>query len=130
LIERKDVLTQFKDFEVIDLSFVRSPSYTSYFEALDKTGGFFYERWGDAPVRSIAASMMLSKDEIWNVDHAGYVSGASKEVGPRDIVESLNFACCSFILHTATALEKWILVKVVLATHIKILVSGDIIPRH
>jgi hypothetical protein len=62
------------DYEIIDLSFVRSPAYVSYFEALDKEGGFFYERWGDAPVRSIAASMMLNRSEVWNIDYAGYVS--------------------------------------------------------
>lgn len=61
------------DFEIIDLTFVRSPAYTSYFDALDKSGGFFYERWGDAPVRSIAASMMLDRNEIWQMDHVGYV---------------------------------------------------------
>ncbi|UZJ55179.1 hypothetical protein CBS101457_004499 [Exobasidium rhododendri] len=60
------------NFEIIDLSFVRSPAYTSYFKKLDDVGGFFYERWGDAPVRSIAASMMLNRDEIWNIDFAGY----------------------------------------------------------
>jgi len=31
---------------------------------LDHAGGFFYERWGDAPVHSIAAALMLKKDEI------------------------------------------------------------------
>jgi alpha 1,2-mannosyltransferase len=31
---------------------------------LDRDGGFFYERWGDAPVHSIAAALLLKKDEI------------------------------------------------------------------
>ena len=35
-----------------------------YFEHLDSKGGFYYERWGDAPVHSIAAALMLKKDEI------------------------------------------------------------------
>lgn len=35
-----------------------------YFEALDRDGGFFYERWGDAPVHSIAAALLLKKEEI------------------------------------------------------------------
>jgi hypothetical protein len=62
------------DYEIIDLSFTRSSAYSSYFASLDKAGGFFYERWGDAPVRSIAAAMLLNRDEIWQVDYAGYVS--------------------------------------------------------
>jgi alpha 1,2-mannosyltransferase len=61
------------NFEIVDLSFVRSQAYTSYFSTLDKAGGFFYERWGDAPVRSIAASIMLNRSEIWQIDYAGYV---------------------------------------------------------
>ncbi|CEJ01597.1 Putative Alpha 1,2-mannosyltransferase [Rhizopus microsporus] len=39
---------------------------------LDRAGGFFYERWGDAPVHSIAASLMLRKDEIHFFDDIGY----------------------------------------------------------
>jgi alpha 1,2-mannosyltransferase len=35
-----------------------------YFQSLDKDGGFFYERWGDAPIHSIAAALLLQKDEI------------------------------------------------------------------
>lgn len=60
------------NFEIADLSFFRSEAYQSYFAALDKAGGFFKERWGDAPVHSIAAALMLRRDEIWHVDYAGY----------------------------------------------------------
>lgn len=35
-----------------------------YFEHLDQAGGFFYERWGDAPVHSIAAALLLPKSQI------------------------------------------------------------------
>jgi mannosyltransferase len=41
------------NFEIADMSFWRSPEYEAYFEHLDRAGGFFYERWGDAPVHSI-----------------------------------------------------------------------------
>jgi alpha 1,2-mannosyltransferase len=52
------------NFEVGDLNWLRSKAYIDYFESLDQDGGFFYERWGDAPVHSIAAALMLKKDEI------------------------------------------------------------------
>ena len=52
------------NFEIGNLNWLRSPAYIDYFEALDKDGGFFYERWGDAPVHSIAAALMLKKEEI------------------------------------------------------------------
>jgi alpha 1,2-mannosyltransferase len=52
------------NFEIGNLDWLRSPAYTDFFNSLDRDGGFFYERWGDAPVHSIAASLLLPKDEI------------------------------------------------------------------
>ena len=44
----------------------------STLEFLDQAGGFFYERWGDAPVHSIAANLFLDKDEVHYFDDVGY----------------------------------------------------------
>ena len=33
------------------MRFLRSQAYIDYFNYLDQAGGFYYERWGDAPVR-------------------------------------------------------------------------------
>lgn len=44
-----------------------------YFNYLDKAGGFFYERWGDAPVHSIAAALFLKKEELHFFNEIGYV---------------------------------------------------------
>jgi len=52
------------NFEIGNLNWLRSKAYLDYFESLDQDGGFFYERWGDAPVHSIAAALMLKKEEI------------------------------------------------------------------
>lgn len=52
------------NFEIASLDFWRSKAYLDYFDHLDKAGGFFYERWGDAPVHSIAAALMLPKDQL------------------------------------------------------------------
>ncbi|KAL9117464.1 MAG: hypothetical protein Q9187_005998 [Circinaria calcarea] len=52
------------NFEIGNLNWLRSKAYLDYFETLDKDGGFFYERWGDAPVHSIAAALLLKKEEI------------------------------------------------------------------
>ncbi|CAO3610150.1 unnamed protein product [Cunninghamella blakesleeana] len=57
------------NFEIASLDFVRSEGYRAYFDYLDKKGGFFYERWGDAPVHSIAVALMLSKKDVhWFYD--------------------------------------------------------------
>ncbi|EEP75862.1 alpha-1,2 mannosyltransferase KTR1 [Uncinocarpus reesii 1704] len=60
------------NFEIGDLNWLRSKAYLDYFEVLDKDGGFFYERWGDAPVHSIAASILLKKEEVHFFDEIGY----------------------------------------------------------
>ena len=60
------------NFEIGDLNFFRSKEYLDYFEYLSKSGGFYYERWGDAPVHSIGAVLLLDKDEILHFEDIGY----------------------------------------------------------
>lgn len=43
-----------------------------FFEHLDRAGGFYYERWGDAPVHSIGAALFAKKDQIHFFDDIGY----------------------------------------------------------
>lgn len=63
------------NFEVASLKFWRSQAYRDYFEYLDRTGGFFYERWGDAPIHSIAAALFLPRDKIHYFEDVGYNHG-------------------------------------------------------
>ncbi|KAJ2869398.1 alpha-1,2-mannosyltransferase ktr1 [Coemansia erecta] len=60
------------NFEIGALSLFRSPEYLAFFEHLDRAGGFFYERWGDAPVHSIAAALLLKKEELHWFKDIGY----------------------------------------------------------
>ncbi|KAH8921868.1 glycosyltransferase family 15 protein [Atractiella rhizophila] len=60
------------NFEIADADFWRSKPYQDFFEHLDKSGGFFYERWGDAPVHSIAASLFLPNSAIHFFDDISY----------------------------------------------------------
>ncbi|ORD93556.1 OMH1 [Enterospora canceri] len=60
------------NFEIANFDFLRSDLYEKYVDFLDKKGGFYYERWGDAPIHSIAASLFLNKDEIHFFDQIGY----------------------------------------------------------
>ena len=60
------------NFEIADMSFWRSPAYEAYFEHLDRAGGFFYERWGDAPVHSIALGLFEDKNKIHWFKDIGY----------------------------------------------------------
>ncbi|KAJ8653429.1 hypothetical protein O0I10_010865 [Lichtheimia ornata] len=60
------------NFEIGSLSWLRSQKYMDYFNYLDKAGGFFYERWGDAPVHSIAVALMLKQSEVHFFYDIGY----------------------------------------------------------
>ncbi|KAK6356280.1 hypothetical protein TWF718_000649 [Orbilia javanica] len=60
------------NFEIGKVSLWTSEKYLKYFEYLDKSGNFFYERWGDAPVHSVALTHMWDKKEIHFFNDIGY----------------------------------------------------------
>ncbi|PGH04996.1 hypothetical protein AJ80_08423 [Polytolypa hystricis UAMH7299] len=60
------------NFEIGDLSFWRSQAYEDYFNHLDRAGGFFYERWGDAPVHAIGLGLFEDKNKIHWFRDIGY----------------------------------------------------------
>lgn len=60
------------NFEIGDLDFWRSEAYSRYFNHLDRAGGFFYERWGDAPVHSIALGLFEDKEKLHWFRDIGY----------------------------------------------------------
>lgn len=60
------------NFEIASLNFYRGEAYTKYFEFLDSTGGFYYERWGDAPVHSLGVGLFLPKDKVHHFADIGY----------------------------------------------------------
>lgn len=59
------------NFEVADLDFFRSEGYRKLFEHLESSGGFFYHRWGDAPVHSIAVALLLEPKDVHWFEHVG-----------------------------------------------------------
>lgn len=52
------------NFEIADMDFFRQDSYRDLMDYLDELGGFYFERWGDASVRSFAAALLLKPEEI------------------------------------------------------------------
>ncbi|KAH7103907.1 glycosyltransferase family 15 protein [Auriculariales sp. MPI-PUGE-AT-0066] len=60
------------NFEIGDMDFWRSEAYEKFFQHLDRNGGFYYERWGDAPVHSIAVALLARRDQIHFFDEIGY----------------------------------------------------------
>ncbi|KAJ6502537.1 glycosyltransferase family 15 protein [Mycena sanguinolenta] len=70
--EKYNMCHYWSNFEIADMDFWRGQAYTQFFEFLDAKGGFYYERWGDAPVHSIAASLFARRDQIHFFRDIGY----------------------------------------------------------
>ncbi|KAI0048474.1 glycosyltransferase family 15 protein [Auriscalpium vulgare] len=60
------------NFEIADMDFWRGEAYSAFFNYLDSKGGFYYERWGDAPVHSIGAALLTSRSQIQFFREVGY----------------------------------------------------------
>ncbi|KAI0512554.1 glycolipid 2-alpha-mannosyltransferase [Xylaria bambusicola] len=60
------------NFEIADMDFFRSRAYQDYFEYLDKKGGFYQERWGDAAVHSLAIGMLADPQQVHHFEDIGY----------------------------------------------------------
>ncbi|KAI1821328.1 glycolipid 2-alpha-mannosyltransferase-domain-containing protein [Xylaria intraflava] len=65
----------YSNFEVGSLAFFRSEEHMAYFDYLDRTGGFYYERFGDAPIHTLSVSLFLPKSRIWYFRDIGYAHG-------------------------------------------------------
>ncbi|KAF9464716.1 glycosyltransferase family 15 protein [Collybia nuda] len=60
------------NFEIADMDFWRGEAYQAFFQYLDSKGGFYYERWGDAPIHSIAVSLFARKNQVHFFHDIGY----------------------------------------------------------
>ncbi|KAF7731997.1 hypothetical protein EC973_007102 [Apophysomyces ossiformis] len=103
------------NFEIGSLNFWRSAAYRDFFQYLDKTGNFFYERWGDAPVHSLAAGLFLKTDEIHYFEDFGYQhdlyrhcpSKASKKGCRCDCPQGTSEKSIDHDVYFNTCLPKW-----------------------
>ena len=81
-------------FSIVSLNFLRSKDYNTYFDALDKSGGFFYERWGDSFPLTVAAALLLRRDEINHNDIEGYsYGGPDFAICPKDVNLYADLKC-------------------------------------
>ncbi|KAF1982889.1 glycosyltransferase family 15 protein [Aulographum hederae CBS 113979] len=72
----------FSNFEVGDLRFFRGEKHRKYFEWLDQSGGFFYERYGDAPVHTLSLAMFAKREEMWWFGDIGYQHDINRHCPP------------------------------------------------
>ncbi|KXS14791.1 glycosyltransferase family 15 protein, partial [Gonapodya prolifera JEL478] len=99
------------NFEIARLDLWNNDAYIDYFNYLDRWGGFFYERWGDAPVHSLAVGMFLSKDEVHFFDDIGYhhapLLHCNPSAGPGSKCKCPHNQG-SFDFHGSSCLRSWI----------------------
>ncbi|KAF7291165.1 Glycosyltransferase family 15 protein [Mycena indigotica] len=94
------------NFEIADLDLWRSDEYLKFFNFLDSKGGFYYERWGDAPVHTFGAAMFVRKDQIhffneigyWHIPYTHCPSGAAHSRGrctceEKDSMDRHGWSC-------------------------------------
>jgi|TARA_R110002003_G_scaffold235_14_gene17070 mannosyltransferase len=60
------------NFEIARLDWFRSKEYNDFFNVMDRSGGFWMERWGDAPIHSLAAGALLGPGDIHYFRDFGY----------------------------------------------------------
>lgn len=60
------------NFEIARLDWFRSKEYEDFFNMMDRSGGFWMERWGDAPIHSLAAGALLAPSDIHYFRDFGY----------------------------------------------------------
>jgi len=60
------------NFEIARLDWFRSKEYEDFFQMMDRSGGFWMERWGDAPIHSLAAGALLSVKDVHYFRDFGY----------------------------------------------------------
>ncbi|KAF7296404.1 Glycosyltransferase family 15 protein [Mycena chlorophos] len=81
------------NFEIGDLDLWRGDAYMKFFDYLDSKGGFYYERWGDAPVHSIGAALFARKDQIHFFEDVGYRHEPFQHC-PQEPLHSQNHCSC------------------------------------
>lgn len=63
----------YNNFEISKLSFWLSDDYQKYIEYIDRLGGIYYNRWGDAPIKTIAVSLFLPRNQTHHFNDIGYL---------------------------------------------------------
>ncbi|KAK4076706.1 CAZyme family GT15 [Trichoderma aggressivum f. europaeum] len=70
--EKYNMCHFWSNFEIAKLSWFRSKEYNDFFQMMDRSGGFWMERWGDAPIHSLAAGALLAPRDIHYFRDFGY----------------------------------------------------------
>lgn len=75
----------YTNFEISKIDFWRSDEALSFFNYLDKTGGIYKHRWGDAVIHLLTVSMFVPESNVHKFSdiayqHQGIINNYSKEI--------------------------------------------------
>ena len=89
------------NFEIASFAIFRNETYLSFFDYLDKAGGFYYERWGDAPVHTFYILAMIELSRVHRFDDIGYGHNACYSPPANDTIRKMcdnrtSYRSCSF----------------------------------
>ena len=70
--EWPDQTIYYNNFEISAMSIWMSRDYANYIDYIDKKGGIYYHRWGDAPIKGIAVAMFVPKKKTYRFADIGY----------------------------------------------------------
>ncbi|CDK28098.1 unnamed protein product [Kuraishia capsulata CBS 1993] len=72
------------NFEIANMDFYRGEAYSGWIKSLEENGGFYYERWGDAPVHSVGIGLFEDKDKVHWFRDIGYEHSPYKNCPKSD----------------------------------------------
>ena len=72
----------FNNFELSDLDLWLSSEYRDYIDLVDRSGGIYYHRWGDAPIKTIAVTLLIPKNRTHHFEDIVYTHGRGSNLIP------------------------------------------------
>ena len=63
----------YNNFEISNMDIWNNRGYREYIDYIDKLGGIYYHRWGDAPIKGLAMSLFVPRDKLHRFDDLGYL---------------------------------------------------------
>ncbi|KAM3574953.1 hypothetical protein VYU27_003080 [Nannochloropsis oceanica] len=80
-----DGVTFYNNFEISHRSIWTNPVVMDFMEHVDRLGGIYYVRWGDAPIRSLAVALVVPETEVHYFSDIGYAHLPYHRQEPRPL---------------------------------------------
>jgi len=107
-----DTSSYFTCFEITKIDFWRSKEVMNYFNYIDKSGGIYKYRWGDAPLHFLMVSMFMPEKQVHKFTdiayrHQEYVNAYSKNWIVHTKLKIMKYSLIGYnILKTSKVIRK------------------------